>query len=81
MKIDANWDPLLLMIFLGMLCIFYMSFLYILVTFPKKIKVIMAMSLLILENWSTITKIAFLYVLYLVLLIFLAFYIFSYIVA
>ena len=58
MNVDANWGPLLLIIFLGMLCIFHMSFQYILATLPEKIEVVVAMSLIILENQSTITKIA-----------------------
>ena len=58
MNVDANWDPLLLMIFFGMPCIFHMLSRYILATLLEKIEVIVAISLSILENWSTTTKIA-----------------------
>ena len=58
MNIDANWGPLSLMIFFGMLCIFHMSFQYILATSLEEIEVVIVMSLIILENWSTTTKIA-----------------------
>ena len=58
MNVNVNWGPLLLMIFFGMLCIFHMSSQYILATLLKKIKVVVAMSLIILENQSTTTKIA-----------------------
>ena len=60
MNIDANWGPLLLMIFFGMPCIFHMLSRYILATSLEKIEAIVTISLIILENWSTTTKIAFL---------------------
>jgi len=58
MNVNANWGPLLLMIFFGMLCIFHMLSWYILATSLKEIEVVVAMSLIILENQSTTTKIA-----------------------
>ena len=58
MNVDANWGPLSLMIFFGMPCIFHMSSQYILATSLEEIEVIVAMSLIILENRSTTTKIA-----------------------
>jgi len=58
MNVDTNWGPLLLMIFFGMLCIFHISSQYILATSLEEIEVVVAMSLIILENWSTTTKIA-----------------------
>ena len=58
MNVNTNWGPLLLMIFFGMPCIFHMSSRYILATLLEKIEVVIAMSLIILENWSTTTKIA-----------------------
>ena len=58
MNVDANWGPLSLMISFGMLCIFHMSSRYILATSLEEIKVIVAMSLIIVENWFTTTKIA-----------------------
>jgi len=57
MNVDANWGPLSLMIFFGMPCIFHMSSRYILATSLEEIEVIVAMSLIILENRSTTTKI------------------------
>jgi len=50
MNVDANWDPLSLMIFFGMPCIFHMLSQYILATSLEEIEVVVAMSLLILEN-------------------------------
>ena len=60
MNVDANWGPLSLMIFFGILCIFHMSSQYILATSLEKIEVVVAISLIILENQFTTTKIAFL---------------------
>ena len=61
MNVDANWGPLLLMIFFGMPCIFHMSSQYILATSLKEIEVVVTISLIILENWSITTKIASLF--------------------
>jgi len=58
MNINANWSPLLLIIFFDMPCIFHMLSQYILATSLEEIGVVVAMSLIILENWSTTTKIA-----------------------
>jgi len=58
MNVAANWGPLLLMIFFGMPCIFHMSSQYILATSLEEIEVVVAMSLIILENQFTTTKIA-----------------------
>ena len=40
-----------------MLCNFHMSFRYILATSLEEIEIVVTMSLIILENWSTTTKI------------------------
>jgi len=58
MNVDVNWGPLSLMIFFGMPCIFYMLSQYILATSLEEIEVVVAMSLIILENQSTTTKVA-----------------------
>jgi len=58
MNVDVNWDSLSLMIFFDMLCIFHISSRYILATSLEEIEVIVAISLIILENQSTTTKIA-----------------------
>jgi len=57
MNVDTNWGSLSLIIFFGILCIFHMSSQYILVTSLKEIEVVVAMSLIILENQSITTKI------------------------
>ena len=58
MNFDANCGPLLLKTFLGILCSFQMSSLYIFAIPSDEIFVVVAFNQIIFVNWSTITMIA-----------------------